>query len=383
MEGTGVAGPTSLRLLLEAVIGIGADLDLSATLRRIVAAATSLVDARYGALGVLDPTGTSLSEFITVGIDDTARAKIGELPKGHGILGLLIADPRPLRLPDLREHPDSFGFPPDHPPMRSFLGVPITVRGRVFGNLYLTDKRSQEVFSDVDEELVVALAAAAGVAIDNARLHARLQGLVVLEDRERIAMDLHDTVIQQLFAIGLSLEATSRRVEDDEARRRIHLAVEDLDGTIKRVRSTIFSLGESAHGEAEGLRQRVLALVEELAPTLPGHPSVEFDGPVDTRVPADAADEVVSVLRELLSNVARHAQASTVELSVAVGDALVVRVDDNGVGPPAAGADGADGAGGLGLGNLARRAARRGGEFRFTDRAGGGARAEWTVPNPV
>ena len=314
MEGTGVAGPTSLRLLLDAVIGIGADLDLSATLRRIVAAATSLVDARYGALGVLDPTGTALSEFITVGVDDRTRAQLGEPPKGHGILGLLIADPRPLRLPDLREHPDSFGFPPNHPEMRSFLGVPVTVRGRVFGNLYLTDKQSQEVFSDVDEELVVALAAAAGVAIDNARLHTRIQDLVVLQDRERIAMDLHDTVIQQLFAIGLSLEATSRRVEDDEARRRIHLAVEDLDGTIKRIRSTIFSLGESAHGQAEGLRQRVLALVEELGSTLPGRPSVEFDGPVDTRVPADAADEVVSVLRELLSNVARHAQASTVEV---------------------------------------------------------------------
>ena len=265
--------------------------------------------------------------------------------------------------------------------MRSFLGVPITVRGRVFGNLYLTDKQSQEVFSDVDEELVVALAAAAGVAIDNARLHARIQDLVVLEDRERIAMDLHDTVIQQLFAIGLSLEATSRRVEDDEARRRIHLAVEDLDGTIKRIRSTIFSLGEDAHGEAEGLRQRVLALVEELGSTLPGRPSVEFDGPVDTRVPADAVDEVVSVLRELLSNVARHAQASTVEVSVAVGDALVVRVDDDGVGPPAVGAEAQAAA--WAWATWPDRAARRGGEFRFVTRASGGARAEWTVPNPA
>ena len=130
--------------------------------------------------------------------------------------------------------------------MRSFLGVPISVRGEVFGNLYLTDKQSQEVFSDVDEELVVALAAAAGVAIDNARLHERLQRLVVLEDRERIAMDLHDSVIQQLFAIGLSLEATSRRVADAETAQRIHMSVEDLDATIKRIRSTIFELGASA-----------------------------------------------------------------------------------------------------------------------------------------
>jgi signal transduction histidine kinase len=369
-----------LRLLLDAVIGIGGDLDLSATLRRIVAAATSLVDARYGALGVLDASGSSLSEFLTVGVDDEVRARIGELPKGHGILGLLIADPRPLRLPDLREHPDSYGFPPGHPEMRSFLGVPITVRGRVFGNLYLTDKRSQEVFTDVDEELVVALAAAAGVAIDNARLHARLQEIVVLQDRERIAMDLHDTVIQQLFAIGLSLEATSRRVEDEEVQRRIHLAVEDLDGTIKRIRSTIFSLGEGAHGQAEGLRQRVMTLVDEMEASLPARPSVEFEGPVDTRVPREEADEVISVLRELLSNVARHAHASTVMVSVAVGPELVVRVDDDGVGPP--GPD-ALAAGGLGLGNLSRRAARRSGTFSLEPRPGGGTTAEWTVPNPA
>ena len=250
----------------------------------------------------------------------------------------------------------------------------------MFGNLYLTDKQSQEVFSDVDEELVVALAAAAGVAIDNARLHARVQDLVVLEDRERIAMDLHDTVIQQLFAIGLSLEATSRRVEDEEVRRRLHLAVEDLDGTIKRIRSTIFSLGEGAHGQADGLRQQVLALVEEMEPSLPSRPSVEFDGPVDTRVPAETAEEVVSVLRELLSNVARHAQASTVGVSVAVGQGSwsgsTTTVSDRR-------SRDAAGSGGLGLGNLSRRAVRRGGEFGLTARPGGGARAEWTVPNPA
>ena len=311
MDVTGVAGPTSLRHLLDAVISIGADLDLSATLQRIVEAAASLADARYGALGVLDATRTSLSEFITVGIDEDTRATIGDLPKGHGILGLLIADPRPLRLPDLREHPESFGFPAGHPEMRTFLGVPITVRGEVFGNLYLTDKRSQEVFSDVDEELVVALAAAAGVAVDNARLHARVQELAVLEDRERIAMDLHDTVIQQLFAIGLSLEATSRRVRDQDAVQRIHLAVEDLDDTIKRIRSTIFGLAAAVSAPADGVRQRVLGLVEEMTPSLPSSPRVLFEGPVDTAIPEAVGDEVLSVLRELLSNAARHARRGT------------------------------------------------------------------------
>jgi GAF domain-containing protein len=164
-----------LRQLFDAVMAIGSDLDLAVTLRRIIEAARALVDAQYGALGVLDPERTGLSEFITVGLADENRKAIGPLPIGHGILGLLIADPRPLRLPDLNEHPESFGFPPNHPPMTSFLGVPIMVRGEVFGNLYLTDKQSAEVFTDVDEELTVALAAAAGVAIENTRLHVRVR----------------------------------------------------------------------------------------------------------------------------------------------------------------------------------------------------------------
>jgi len=377
VEGMGVAGPKSLRQLLEAVIGLGADLDLSATLRRIIEAATALADARYGALGVLDESRAALSEFITVGIDDEMRALIGELPKGHGILGLLIAHPEPLRLPDLREHPESFGFPPGHPAMRSFLGVPITVRGEVFGNLYLTDKRSQEVFSDVDEELVVALAAAAGVAIDNARLHERLQQVVVLEDRERIAMDLHDSVIQQLFAIGLSLEATSRRVADAETAWRIHLSVEDLDATIKRIRSTIFELGASA-APSSGVRDRLLALVDELEASLPSRPRMTFEGPLDSVVSTSRADELVTVLRELLSNVARHAHARHVDVTVAVDDDLVwIEVLDDGVGP---GHEPSTTGSGLGLRNLTARAERHGGAFTVEAAQGRGTVARWEVP---
>jgi signal transduction histidine kinase len=373
----GVAGPKSLRQLLEAVISLGADLDLSATLRRIIEAATALADARYGALGVLNESRTALSEFITVGIDDETRALIGELPKGHGILGLLIAHPEPLRLPDLREHPESFGFPPGHPPMRSFLGVPISVRGEVFGNLYLTDKRSQEVFSDVDEELVVALAAAAGVAIDNARLHVRLQQVVVLEDRERIAMDLHDSVIQQLFAIGLSLEATSRRVVDRETAQRIHMSVEDLDATIKRIRSTIFELDASA-SPSLGVRERLLALADELEPSLPSRPRMTFEGPLDSVVSVSRADELVTVLRELLSNVARHAQASHVDVAVAVLDGLVwIEVVDDGVGP---GHQPSTAGSGLGLRNLTARAERHGGAFTVRAAQGRGTVARWQVP---
>ena len=152
-------------------MAIGSEQILADALRRITETAADLVDARYAALGVLDESGSRLAEFITVGLDDEETRRIGARPEGHGILGLLILDPQPLRLPDLHAHPDSFGFPPGHPPMTSFLGVPIRLRGVVYGNLYLTDKADGEVFTDVDQELVVGLAAAAGLAIENARLH--------------------------------------------------------------------------------------------------------------------------------------------------------------------------------------------------------------------
>jgi len=372
----GVAGPRSLRQLLDAVIGLGADLDLTATLRRIVVAATSLADARYGALGVLDETRSTLSDFLTVGIDDATRTAIGDPPKGHGILGLLIADPRPLRLPDLREHPESYGFPPHHPQMRSFLGVPIMVRGEVFGNLYLTDKRSQEVFTDVDEELVVALASAAAVAIENARLHSRVQAMALLEERERIAMDLHDTVIQQLFAIGLSMEATTRQIAEDGAKARLRSAVDDIDATIKRIRTTIFALRAPDVGAAGDLRTRVLGLAEEMAPSLGTRPVVTFEGPLDSALSATVGDELVVALQELLSNVARHAHASLVLVAVVVADGLVtLEVDDDGVGPP----DPAQPSSGLGLRNLATRADRLEGHFELHQRPEGGTAAVWSA----
>ncbi|ABP54044.1 GAF domain-containing sensor histidine kinase [Salinispora tropica] len=165
-----VASRERLRALLDAVVGISTDLDLRSTLQRIVEAASELAGARYGALGVLGRDRT-LHDFVTHGIDDEQRAKIGELPHGRGVLGLLIDDPRPVRMPDITQHPDSYGFPPNHPPMRSFLGVPVRIRDQVFGNLYLAEKRDAAEFTEDDEEIVVALAAAAGVAIENARLY--------------------------------------------------------------------------------------------------------------------------------------------------------------------------------------------------------------------
>jgi signal transduction histidine kinase len=359
------------------VLALGSDLDPPSMLRRIVEAAVGLVDARYGALGVLDAAGSRLAQFITVGIDDDTHRLIGDLPEGHGILGRLIVDAKPLRLPDLSEHPDSFGFPLHHPPMRSFLGVPIRVRDQVFGNLYLTDKTSAEAFTDVDEELVVGLAAAAGIAVENARLHARVQAFALVEDRERIARDLHDTVIQRLFATGLSLQRTARlvRTDADAAVNRVEAAVDDLDLTVKHIRSAIFKLESSRLASGDGLRGTVLALAREASGAIGFEPRCFFDGPVDSALGDDLAAEVLATLREALSNVCRHAKATQVEVELVVTDQVVLRVVDDGIGPPAP-----DTPRGHGLKNMKARAAHFGGRFELRAGEPKGSVLEWQAP---
>jgi signal transduction histidine kinase len=526
-----------LRLLLEVVLSVGSGLDLPAVLRSIVEGACRLTDARYGALGVLSPEGTHLSDFVTVGISAEVRGQIGSEPEGHGILGLLIRDPRPLRLRDLTEHPDSFGFPPHHPPMTSFLGVPVRVRDEVFGNLYLCEKESADEFSQVDEELVGALAIAAGIAIENARLYderqrreqlleviadinrgllggkavgrvldeiaehasaiagadsvavllaeapdrlrvvashddttdvrdavvelagtaagdafttgetqrvvepsgspriqvdalgagntgevvyvplagrARLgvlrvgrvkdraafderdvraiEGfarqtalavelarsrddqaqLVRLEDRERIARNLHDTVIQRLFAVGMMLQAivpaTTKAADHD----RLLRAVDEIDETIREIRTSIFALEAHQH---TGLRAEVVDLVQELAERAGVEARVTLDGPIDTGIDPGVARDLLAVLREALSNVARHADASTVDVRLTTVDGVELTVGDDGRGIPAAPARRS------GVANLAHRAEARGGRCTVGPRTGGGTLLRWRIPD--
>jgi GAF domain-containing protein len=541
----GPPGPRGLRHLLDAVATISSDLDLEVVLRRVVEAAVELVDARYGALGVLDEARVGLAEFITVGMDDEVRREIGELPKGLGLLGLLIRDSRPLRLADLHDHTDTVGFPSGHPPMTSFLGVPITVRGEVFGNLYLTDKRTGDAFTDVDQELALGLASAAAVAIDNARLleqshrreatlaamnevagallggvgraeslhlvahHARelvradvatiarpdpdgktlvidvadgdladglngrrfptagtvsgtvlrtgetvvvddaskdhrvgqpqvragdvgpalwvplvtrglpfgtlsvarsrqgtpfspleidlvrsfaaqasvilehdqarqsLQRVSDLERNEQMARDLHDTVIQRLFAIGMSLQASLGIVAEPVVRDRIARSVDDLDVTIRQIRTVIFGLEESPAGLAPGLRIRTLELTRESAGLLGFEPGVAFSGAVDTLVPDAIVTEVLATLREALANVARHAAASTVNIDLSVDQGrLCLEVADNGVGIKLTRPELTSG---HGLTNMRARAQRLGGGFEAEAPADGGTRLRWQV----
>jgi two-component system sensor histidine kinase DevS len=201
------------RGLFSAVVAVAAGLELGATLRRIVQAAVDLVDASYGALGVLGPDG-ELTQFVHVGIDQATQARIGDLPRGRGILGLLLEHPAPIRLDEMASHPSAVGFPPGHPVMRSFLGVPVRVRGQVFGNLYLTDKRGAEGFSTADERIVTALAAAAGVAIDNARLYERS----LLRERWQASVaEMHAAVLEGADAGEVLTIAATRALELVEA----------------------------------------------------------------------------------------------------------------------------------------------------------------------
>ncbi|MFC7615698.1 GAF domain-containing protein [Actinokineospora soli] len=507
--------------LLDAVMAVGAGLELDSTLQRIVQAAVDLVDARYGALGVLG-TQEGLQEFVYVGITEEERARMGHLPEGRGLLGLLIKHPQVIRVPDLGAHPASVGFPANHPPMTSFMGAPVRVRDEVFGNLYLTEKRGGGEFTPDDEVVLQALAAAAGVAIENARLFeqsrwrqrwleasseiraellagasgdealelvgrralelsdadcvlivladeaglrvrtgtgergralvglpihpdtgvvrdvlaegvaevvpdmramlgdvlgedagwygpalavplrgadgvsglllaAREKGspqfspdlvpvlvsfadqaglalraaeaqrdrrlLDVLADRDRIAHDLHDHVIQRLYASGMTLQGTLNRIGSPDLRERISRVVEQLDETVREIRTTIFDLHTAGDDRPRGLRRRLMDAVTEIAAASGTTPAVRMSGPVDTLVPPSIGDHAEAVVREAVSNAVRHASPSRIVVTVDAGQQLVVDVVDDGVGLPEHVAR-------SGLSNLDRRARACGGRCR-------------------
>jgi len=512
--------PPKAQALLDAVIAISTDLDLHRVLERIIISAVELTDATYGALGVIGGDG-DLVEFITTGLDPHTRELIGDLPSGRGILRLLIDEPEPLRLDNLNTHPRSYGFPPNHPPMTSFLGVPVRVRGTVFGNLYLTEKQNGQRFTKQDEALVQALASAAGFVIENARAYglserrrqwleasaevaaslqppidldqalsqittlarrtagavatalvqfpdgqdgrvAAIDGidpaeldpllpaiaeavalevdggpprevsvgertavvlplrahlavpgalvsifdhgqrldfeerellvafadqaglaldraqafedreeLAVVSERDRIARDLHDIVIQRLFATGMRLQGLRSGASTEEVNERLARAVEDLDLTIKDIRSTIFALQSRQSGT---LRSEVRSLVKEYVPVLASTPTLRTLGPVDTAVDDEVQAHVLAVLREALSNIARHALADHVDVEIQVREhELMVQVTDDGVGLPTTLNE-------SGLRNARRRAVGLGGSLEVLSNEPRGTILRWQVP---
>jgi signal transduction histidine kinase len=371
-----IEDPVKLRRVLEAVLLIEADLELPSLLRHVIDEARSMTSARYCALGVLNEDGTGLAEFLTTGLEPDQERLIGARPTGLGVLGLLISDPRTLRLSRIDEHPARFGFPANHPQMTSFLGVPIKVRGDVYGNLYLTDKIGSPEFTNDDQALVEALAIAAGIAIENTRLHQQVQQVAVLEDRDRLAQDLHDTVIQHLFGVGLSLQSLASIEAGAEAQARLRDAVAQIDATITQIRTTIYGLGLIE--PSAGVRSQLVTLARELE-GVTGFPiEVSFEGAVDTSVSEEVSEHLRAVARESLSNVGRHAHATTATLTLTLSEGLCelqVVDDGRGVEIPSDRPGG-----GMGLLNLRRRAEKLGGSMEISTLESGGARLTWRVP---
>jgi signal transduction histidine kinase len=366
--------PTKLRRVVEATLLLEENLELPTLLRHVIDEARSMTGARYAALGVLNEDRTNLIEFITAGVTTEEEEAIGPRPTGQGVLGLLISDPKPLRLAALGTHADSFGFPANHPPMTSFLGVPIKVRNEVYGNLYLADKVGAPEFSTDDVALAEALALAAGIAIENERLHHQVQRVAIYEDRDRLARDLHDTVIQRLFGVGLTLQSMASRAPGEMVEV-LSYAVAEIDRVIEGIRSTIYQLG--MNGEDRGTRDRVVSLLRQLRSAVGFDVEVSFDGPVDTAISELVAEHLMATIGESVTNIGRHAQATRATVTIRVAEGLcILTVRDNGVGINASKRR----TGGLGLPNLQRRAEKLDGTFTVETAEGGGAIVTWQVP---
>ncbi|MFV2064841.1 MAG: GAF domain-containing sensor histidine kinase [Chloroflexota bacterium] len=305
-----------LEALDAATIAINHELSLERVLQLIVDSVRPLAAARYAALGIPDDKG-SLERFITSGIGDQARRSIGHQPRGLGLLGEVIRGGRSLRVPDLAADQRSAGFPPGHPAMTSFLGVPVHIEGRAIGNLYLADKEGPGGFSEEDERLVESFARHAGLAIHNARMREGLRQMTILEERERIAQDLHDGSIQSLYAVGLSLEDTEELMRTDpaQAAERIDHAIESIHAIIGGIREFIMGLDADARAAVD-----LLAGLSELTAEFEQRTLINVDLAIDPKaaLSPDETQQLVQLTREALSNVARHAEATNV----------VVRVED-------------------------------------------------------
>lgn len=359
---------------MAAAQALAGELDLDAVLEAICAAGARLTGARYAALGVLGDDDT-IARFITYGVTDEQIRRIGDYPTGKGILGLLIRDPQVLRLEDIAAHPASYGFPPNHPPMTTFLGAPVRSGGRVYGNLYLTEKANG--FDDTDEQLITVLAAQAGAAVENAQLSERLQSLAVQDERDRISRELHDGVIQALFSIGMSLESARNLVGTDTQRvvERLDAAVDAIDGAIRELRNHIFQL--RPHQAATlGLSRGLQELARELEVNALVRPHLDVPRGLDATVPERIVPDLLQAVREALSNVAKHAGAGHVRVSARHADGILeVSVADDG-----AGFDPDTDQVGRGLEHIRERAALLGADLELDSAPGAGTTVRLRVP---
>ena len=303
-----------LEALDTATVAISQELSLERVLQIIVDSVRPLAGARFAALGIPDDHG-SMERFITSGISERGRADIGALPHARGLIGLTLAQGESVRVDDIAADPRAVGFPPGHPPMHSFLSVPVKVEGRTIGNLYLTDKNDGQPFDDDDQRLVESFARHAGLAIHNARMHEELRQLAVLQERERIAQDLHDGSIQSLYAVSLALEDTEELMatDPDLAADRIDHAIESIHGTIQELRDFIMGLDPDARTAVDLLAGLSALTVEFERSTLI---EVQLSSDPEVSLDPDETLQLIQLTREAMSNVARHANASKVTVNV-------------------------------------------------------------------
>jgi signal transduction histidine kinase len=368
----GSAGP-AFRAVSEVVHAIALERGLRPVLRRLADLARELVGARYAAIGIPDGEG-GFATFIASGMTDKQWDAIGELPRQHGLLGAMLERPEPLRMADISQHERFEGWPEAHPNMRSFLGVPIVLREEVIGAFYLTDKRGQRrgEFTEADQELIETFAAHAAVAVENARLNERSRELTVVEERNRLARELHDAVNQTLFSVTLTADAAALLLESDPERAREQLRdVRELArGAMDELRSLIFEL-RPADVAADGLAETLRKHVQVLRRVHEAEIELDLDG-VSAGSSRDATveAEIFRILQEAIGNALKHSGGSRILVRLAASDhGLVAAVRDNGAGfdPAAAPAQRH-----LGLVSMRERAEAIGGELRLESAPGAG-----------
>lgn len=368
--------PPALQALDAAVRGISGLLNVEQVLQLIVDRVRELVAAQYAALGIVDEAGL-ITQFITSGITAEQRRAIGDLPRGHGLLGLIIRENRSYRIPNIASHAESYGFPPNHPPMDSFLGAPVTVRDHVVGRLYLTNKQNAAEFSADDQALVEMFALHAAIAIDNSRLYGQVQRLAVVDEQDRISRDLHDSIIQSIYAVTLSLDDVLQLVSEApaEAGQRVDDAIDALHGVIRDIRHFIFGLRPlllDSGSLLDGLR----TLADEMRRNTTT--DVEIVGDEPEGISLEIVAELLAIAREALANVARHSGAAQTSLRLATPDAevrLEITDDGRGIDPKAELADGHHG-----LANMRTRAEALGGTFDIRSRPGAGTHIIVSIP---
>lgn len=372
-----------LAALHDAGVALTTELELSTVLQKVVDLSRDLVNAQYGALGVLQEDGKFIEQFITTGITPEQRALMGALPRGHGLLGVLIHDGTPIRIPGIQQDSRSVGFPPNHPPMQSLLGVPIRFKGRVIGDLYMTDKRAPDgsttTFTAQDQEVLEMFATQAAIAIENAQLYQQKQQLAILQERERFGMDLHDGIIQSIYAIGLQLEDAQTRIpsEPEYAAVRVHQAILGLNDVIRDIRNYILDLRPQRF-QGRDLKRGL----EELTRDLRANTFLSVNLTADSIEPGlltpEQTVEILHVAQEAITNVRKHARAGQVEIDlVRDADAIVLTIEDNGVGLQ----DGRrDNGGGNGLPNMRERARAAGGDLHIDPAEPNGTRVTLHIP---